>query len=711
LWRQVLARSGPSVKVKARSVLPEAMVCQTLTSLSLPLPTPELSSEVVSDGTGIPFAQPTPEPSPSPLAEPLVEAQAHEPEAVLKEQEVLKEILDGPDLQLGPEAVDPSKPLYSHGRIPILSADLADSRIGAVKPKGLMPAPRVADKMVSGRIPMDDALRSLANKKMPSGGKGIITGKLTFQGLERPPSLQQRQGVFVGQHTLVPGTLQQSGLPMRQGIVSGRLAGASPPGPRSEQVAADGLFRKGGQCGLLRTSSMPQQRLFSDRIPMDLSSIHSRIPLEPGSRSPPKELATPEKIKISVPKTPVSGGSPPVSPSPLVAAMPELALADFPRADELLARTQLVQPGSAPRQLIHSRIPMDLRPPIRLGRLSGGSLPPSMPGSSPSASASTLRPFRAPGSPSPPTASALVAVPGDSHGGRAAGALLNETVDSLAAGLPTPPPSPPLAGEMPPRQHREKAVDESSAGDILALIEKGNSLRSMLLFFGRTEHSLAGGLCPPERTGVNPPQRVQVMWVVILWELAGVTVLAASHTADNVAVDWATVVLDAFVAAGACAVAGAASKLLFRCAGERKWMLRCVWLMQICASTMSSFVFGWFGEDLHPHKLDRVYVGWVVALTFTWCVIEPVWVLLVVSLVRLIVLPPPEAGLAAVPSKASCRYIAEGPEAGSHAAASDDQDLGCKTQMAECKKMEATSDVNEQRSPQKDSGLARVPSR
>ena len=653
LLRRRIKSGVEAAKLKTHSVLPEAPVPQKEVVPFKQSPPAKKTDEAEAEpcalpdspaGTGIPL--PTID---LPTAAESV-AQGAEVASTAADA-VLQELLDGPDLLLGKEdEADPTKPLYSHGRIPILSAGLVDSRIGAAKPAGLMPPARSADKMVSGRIPMDASLRTLATKRLPASSKGgIISGRLTFSGLERPPSFKppglQEQGAGLpaaggqlltgrlpmqtGNLPLQTGRLQlqtgrlpmqtgrlpmQTGrLPLRAGIVPGSLDGQL--GSRSTELPAmDALFR-GNQGGLLRTTSMPQQRLFSDRIPMDLSSIHSRIPLEPGAQRSPSTSPT-------KPVQPGSPGSDGPSPGRSL-GLEGISLADLALADDLLSDAAIAAQDSAPRTLVHSRIPMDLRPPARFDMLSQ--------------STSSARAPRAT-APLPPQPSP-----------QAGGSL-------PVAQPPSPPPSPPSSSEPP--QKATIGVEQLSGktSSIATLAELGSSPLMSFWFFCRTEHTLSGAVFPPQRRALDPPQRVQVLWNVIMLELAGITMVASSRTSATQPVGWAHVVLDAVFISVAGAVIGAVSKLVFRCAGTRRWQTSLTWLANLAACAAGSFLFAWYLVDFVDTKSDRVFAGWGISLAFTWCVIEPFWVLTVVTLVHAIILPATELlnhGSAPMPSRFS----------------------------------------------------------
>jgi hypothetical protein len=646
LWRRHFPPGVPTSKVRADQVLPESLASHK--EAKYPSATdaePPLPPGAISAGTGI--------------SVPALDLSQASTAAVAREAEpatdtALQELLDGPDLLLGKEQeLDPAKPLYSHGRIPILSADLVDSRIGATKPKGFMPPARSADKMVSGRIPMDDSLRTLATKRLPAAGKGLISGRLTFAGLDRPPSLQLGTGMAdasaTGEQPLQTGRiplqmgslplqmgklplqtgklpLQTGKLPLRAGIVPGRLDGISLPRPGlPDQPAMSTLFG-GNQGGLLRTTSMPQQRLFSDRIPMDLSSIHSRIPLEPGaSRTPIATSFRPSAL----------GGERATMSAARSPGLADISLADLALADEVPDAAIANRPSATAPKLVHSRIPMDLRPPARLDLL-----PQSI-------SAPRFLSTNALQAPSPQP------MQGDPQAG---------TGDPPAQ-LPSPPPSPPLdvpakegvPSAEPPHMAPIGVVQlgpHTKTPSVTSLAELGNSPLLMLWFFFRTEHTLGGAVFPPQRTAVDPPQRVQVLWNVIMLELAGVTLVATARTDDTYPVDWGHVLLDAVFIAVAGAVLGAVCKLLFRCVGTRRWLQPLAWLINLCAGCAGGFIFAWYTVDFVDVKSDRVFAGWGMALAFTWCVVEPFWVLTVVTLVHAVVLPA-TAALPPLPSASS----------------------------------------------------------
>jgi len=335
---------------------------------------------------------------------------------------------------------------------------------------------------------------------------------------------------------------------------------------------------------------------------MDLSSIHSRIPLEPGvPRTPSKPI---------LPKA----GAPAAKQSPSPTRSPELAeisLADLALADELLADAAVATQETAPRSLIHSRIPMDLRPPSRFDLLPQSSSAPRLP------------PVRAP---QPPASLASLA---------SQQATPDDAVDPSV-----PPSSPPPS---PPESFAKAAVKvqqlSKRTSSVTSLAELGSSPLMMLWFFCRTEHTLGGAAFPPQRTAIDPAQRVQVLWNIVMLELAGMTLVARSRTSDTDAVDWAHVFLDAIFIAVAGAVTGAVSKLVFRCGGAHRWAGWLSWSVNVCACLGGSFLFAWFATDFANRKSDRMFAGWGLALGFTWCVVEPFWVLTVVTLVHAVVLP------------------------------------------------------------------------
>jgi len=153
---------------------------------------------------------------------------------------------------------------------------------------------------------------------------------------------------------------------------------------------------------------------------------------------------------------------------------------------------------------------------------------------------------------------------------------------------------------------------------------------------------LGGAIAPPRRTAVDPPQRVQVFWNVVMLSLAGVTLLAASRTVDQVAIEWGHAVLDAFIISCVAAVSGVTSKLLFRCASARPASLAAVWLLNAGLVAGCGFTFAWYADGFYDEKGVRALAGWGFACSFTWLVIEPLWVLLVVLLVNWVVLPSTE---------------------------------------------------------------------
>ena len=116
------------------------------------------------------------------------------------------------------------------------------------------------------------------------------------------------------------------------------------------------------------SGALPPQRLVSDRIPMDLSSIHSRIPLGlPGASTPGAATSPPAQDKsASQKKSPGSGAESSPTLSPLMQELPNIRLGELLEAEELLAKVPVAASGAPPRQLIHSRIPMDLRPPSQV---------------------------------------------------------------------------------------------------------------------------------------------------------------------------------------------------------------------------------------------------------------------------------------------------------------------------------------------------------
>jgi len=132
---------------------------------------------------------------------------------------------------------------------------------------------------------------------------------------------------------------------------------------------------------------------------------------------------------------------------------------------------------------------------------------------------------------------------------------------------------------------------------------------------------------------------VQVCWNVVMLSLAGVTLLAASRTVDQIAVEWSHVVLDAFIIGCVAASAGIVSKLTFRCAGARRWAVAVAWLLNVAVVAGCSGAFAWYADGFYDEKGVRALAGWGFACSFTWLLIEPLWVLLVVLLVQWIVQP------------------------------------------------------------------------